>query len=64
MSKLKVIMIIANEAMDEIDLNITELNHLIYVAATVITEEINGTGINHKHRGQNHPSGLDPYRGA
>jgi hypothetical protein len=42
MSKLKVTMIIADEAMDEIlnqaDLNITELNRLIYVAATVITE--------------------------
>jgi hypothetical protein len=40
-------MIMANEAMGEIlnqaDLNITELNHLIYAAATVITEEINGT---------------------
>ena len=38
----------ANEAMKEIldekDLNINELNHLIYAAATVITEEINGTG--------------------
>ena len=38
----------ANEAMEEIldekDLNITELNHLIHAAATVITEEINGTG--------------------
>ena len=48
MSKLKVILKKANEAMQEIldenDLNITELNHLIYVAATVITEEINGTG--------------------
>jgi hypothetical protein len=48
MSKLKVIMIMANEAIEEIlnqtDLNITELNHLIYAAATVITEEINGTG--------------------
>jgi len=37
----------ANKAMEEIldkkDLNITELNHLIYAAATVITEEINGT---------------------
>jgi len=37
----------ANKAMegilDEKDLNITELNHLIYAAATVITEEINGT---------------------
>ena len=38
----------ANEAMEEIldgkDLNITELNHLIYAVAAVITEEINGTG--------------------
>ena len=38
----------ANEAMEEIlyekDLNITELNHLIYATATVITEEVNGTG--------------------
>ena len=38
----------ANEEMEEIldkkDLNITELNHLIYAAATVITEEIIGTG--------------------
>ena len=38
----------ANEAMEEIldekDLNITELNHLIYAAATVFTEEIIGTG--------------------
>jgi hypothetical protein len=42
MFKLKVIMKTANEAMgemlDEKDLNITELNHLIYAAATVITE--------------------------
>ena len=38
----------ANEATEEIldgkDVNITELNHLIYAAATDITEEINGTG--------------------
>ena len=38
----------ANKAMEGIvdgrDLNNTELNHLIYSAATVITEEINGTG--------------------
>jgi hypothetical protein len=44
-SKMKVIMKAANEAMGEIldekNLNITELNHLIYAAATVITEEIN-----------------------
>jgi hypothetical protein len=43
MSKIKVIMKKANEAMEEIlgekDLNITELNHLIYAAATVITEK-------------------------
>ena len=48
MLKIKVIMKTANEAMGEIlderDLNITELNHLIYAAAMVITEEINGTG--------------------
>ena len=59
----------ANEAMEEIldekDVNITELNHLIYAAATVTTEEINGTeSINYKHRGQRHPRGLDAYRGA
>ena len=60
----------ANKAMEEIleekDLNITELNHLIYAAATVITEEINGTGESKppKNRGQRHPRGLDTYRGA
>jgi hypothetical protein len=32
------------EVLDRKDLNITELNHLIHAAATVITEEINGTG--------------------
>jgi hypothetical protein len=46
MFKLQEIMKTANEAMGEIidkkDLNITELNHLIYAAAMVITEEING----------------------
>jgi hypothetical protein len=46
MFKLKVIMKTANEAMEEIldekDLNITELNHLIYAAAMVIMEETNG----------------------
>jgi hypothetical protein len=43
MSKQKVIMIIVKEAMEEIlnqtDLNITDLNHLIYAAVTVITEK-------------------------
>jgi hypothetical protein len=38
----------ANEAMAEIqegkDLNVAELNHIIYAAATVITEEVSGTG--------------------
>jgi hypothetical protein len=31
------------EILDEKDLNVTELNHLIYAAVTVITVEINGT---------------------
>jgi hypothetical protein len=31
------------EILDEKGLNITELNHLIYAAATVIKEEIKGT---------------------
>jgi hypothetical protein len=48
MFKLKVIMKTAYEAMGEIlaekDLNFAELNHLIYAAATVITEEIHGMG--------------------
>jgi hypothetical protein len=48
MFKLKVIMKTANEAMGEIldekDLYITEINHLIYAAATVIVEEIIGMG--------------------
>jgi len=48
MFKIKAIMQTANEAMEEIldgeDLNITQLNRLICAAATVITEEINGTG--------------------
>ena len=42
MFKLKVIMKTANEAMGEIlqkDLNITELNHLIYAAATVLRKK-------------------------
>jgi hypothetical protein len=47
MFKIKLIAKMANKAKEEIldekDLNITELNHLIYAAATVVTEEINGT---------------------
>ena len=49
MFKMKAIVQTANKAMEGIvdgkDLNITELNHLIYAAATVITEEINGRGM-------------------
>ena len=41
MFKLKVM----GEILDEKDLNITELYHLIYAAATVITEGINGMGV-------------------
>ena len=48
MFKIKAIMQTANKAMEEIpygkDVNITELNHLTYAAATAIIEEINGTG--------------------
>jgi hypothetical protein len=47
MFKIKLIAKMANKAMEEIldekYLNMTELNHLIYAAATVIIEEINGT---------------------
>jgi hypothetical protein len=43
--KVKEIIKTANEAMAEMlagkDLNITELNHLIYASATALTEEIN-----------------------
>jgi hypothetical protein len=46
--EVKEIMKTANEAMTEVlagkDLNMTELNHLIYAAATALTEEIIGTG--------------------
>jgi hypothetical protein len=42
------------EILDQKDLNITELNHLIYAAATVITEEINGM---EQHRQQTQING-------
>jgi hypothetical protein len=62
MSKLKVVMQTANKAMEEIldqkDLNITELNHLIYAAAMVITDEINGTG---EYKPQTHRSKPPPW---
>jgi len=62
MFKLKVIMKTANEAMGETlvekDLNITELNHLIYAAATVITEEENGMG---EYRPQTRRSTTPPW---
>ena len=45
---IKETMKITTEATAEIlkdkDLNLTEINHLIYAAATVITAEVNGTG--------------------
>jgi Sec-independent protein translocase protein TatA len=53
---------VANEAMGEIldekDLNITELNHLIYAAATIITEEINGI---REYKLQTHRSKTPPW---
>ena len=62
MFKLKVIMKTANKAMgeilDESDLNITELNHLIYAASTVITEEVNGMG---EYRPQTRRSTTPPW---
>jgi hypothetical protein len=52
----------ANEAMgdilDEKNLNITELNHLIYATAAVITEEINGVG---EYRPQTRRSTTPPW---
>jgi hypothetical protein len=46
------------EILDEKDLNITELNHLIYAAATVITEEINGV---REYRPQSRRSTTPPW---
>jgi len=46
------------EILYEKDLNITELNHLIYAAATVITEEINGIG---EYRRQTQRSTSPPW---
>ena len=47
MFEIKAITQTANKAMEEIldgkELNITQLNHLICAAPTVITEQINGT---------------------
>jgi hypothetical protein len=40
------------------DLNITELNHLIYASATIITEEINGMGV---YRPQTRRSTTPPW---
>jgi uncharacterized FlaG/YvyC family protein len=62
MFKLKVIMKTANAAMGEIPdervLHITELNHLIYAAAMVIMEEINGMG---EYRPQTRRSSTPPW---
>ena len=47
--KMKLIIRAAKDAVGEIlcerDFDVTELNHFIFVAATVITEEINGRKI-------------------
>ena len=46
--KIKEIVKIANEAIAETlkdkDMSLTEINHLVYAAAAVITEEVNRTG--------------------
>jgi hypothetical protein len=47
--------------LDEKDLNITELNHLIYAAAMVIREEINGMG---EYRQQTPRSTTPPWVGC
>jgi hypothetical protein len=45
------------EILKDKDLNLTEINHLIYAAAKVITEEVNGTGcyISETHNPKTHP---------
>jgi len=57
----------ANEAIAEIlrdkDWKLTVINHLTYAAATVITEDVNGTGC-YKAETHNpkHPRGLNAHR--
>ena len=46
------------EILDEKDLNVTELNHLIYAVATVITEEVYGMG---EYRPQTRRSTTPPW---
>jgi len=46
------------EILDRKDLNITQLNHLIYAEATAITEEINGTG---KYKLETQRSKMPPW---
>ena len=45
------------EVLSDKDLNLTEINHLIYVAAIVFTEEVNGTGCykSETHSPKTHP---------
>jgi hypothetical protein len=67
MFKIKEIVKTANEARAAIlkdkYVNLTEIHHLIYAAATVIAEEINGTGCyKSDSTAQNHPRGPDAYR--
>jgi hypothetical protein len=67
MFKIKETVKTANETTAEIlkdkDLNLTEVNHLIYAAATVITEEVNEqNATNQKLTIQKHIRQLDAYR--
>ena len=53
------------EILDEKDLNITVLNQIIYAAAAVITEEINGMGeYRLQTQSSTNPRGLDAHRTA
>jgi len=62
---MKTAIMAMGEILDKKDLNITELNHLIYVAAAVITEEINGMGeYRLQTQSSTNPRGLDAHRTA
>jgi hypothetical protein len=67
--KIKLIAKMADKAMENIlyekDLNITELNHLIYSTATNITEEMNGRAEGKiKTQRSKLLCGSEAYRGA
>jgi hypothetical protein len=53
------------EILEEKGLNVTEINHLIYAATTVITEKLNGTAECKIKAQRSKPTrGSDVYRGA